>query len=92
MANLTTLVSIIAAQTGSTKKDTDVVVRQVFATIAEQLAAEGEVTIPGFGAFRVKDVEARTGRNPQTGEEIQIAATKKLSFKASKVLKETIKG
>lgn len=91
MANLQTIVDIIATANEATKKDTDALVRQVFATVQEQLVAEGEVSIPGFGVFRVKATEARTGRNPQTGEALEIAASKKVSFKVAKGLKDAVK-
>ncbi len=92
MANLQTIVEIIATANTATKKETEALVRQVFAVIGEQLVAEGEVSIPGFGTFRVKETEARTGRNPQTGEPLEIAASKKVSFKIAKGLKDTVKG
>lgn len=92
MANLQTIVETIATANTATKKETEALVRQVFATIQAELVATGEVTIPGFGAFRVKDVAAKTGRNPQTGEALEIAATKKVSFKVAKGLKDAVKG
>lgn len=91
MANLQTIVDIIATANNTTKKETEALVRQVFATVQDQLIAEGEVSIPGFGVFRVKETEARTGRNPQTGEALEIAASKKVSFKVSSVLKTAVK-
>lgn len=92
MANLQTIVEIIATANEATKKETEALVRQVFATVQDQLVSEGEVSIPGFGAFRVKETEARTGRNPQTGEALEIAASKKVSFKIAKGLKDAVKG
>lgn len=92
MANLQTIVETIATANTATKKETEALVRQVFATIQAELIASGEVTIPGFGAFRVKDVAAKTGRNPQTGEALEIAATKKVAFKIAKGLKDAVKG
>ncbi len=59
------------------------------ATLTDALLnGDGKVDFPGFGKFEVKDVPAREGINPATGEKIQIAATKKVSFKAHKALKE----
>ncbi|WP_371372306.1 HU family DNA-binding protein [Thalassotalea aquiviva] len=57
-------------------------------TVTEELANGGDVSLVGFGTFKVSDRAARTGRNPQTGAEIQIAATKAPGFKAGKALKE----
>jgi DNA-binding protein HU-beta len=56
--------------------------------ITEELANGGEVALVGFGTYKVSERAARTGRNPQTGEEIQIAAAKVPSFKAGKALKD----
>ncbi|MBJ8502262.1 HU family DNA-binding protein [Acinetobacter pittii] len=60
-------------------------------TITNVLKGGGDVTLIGFGSFTVKERAARTGRNPKTGEEIQIAAAKVPSFKAGKALKEAVK-
>ena len=90
MANLQTIVEIIATANEATKKETEALVRQVFATVQDQLVTEGEVSIPGFGVFRVKETEARTGRNPQTGKEITIAAAKVPGFRAGKALKDAV--
>lgn len=57
-------------------------------SVTEELASGGDVALVGFGTFKVNDRAARTGRNPQTGAEIQIAAAKAPSFKAGKSLKE----
>jgi len=59
-------------------------------TIAETLRSGDQVTLVGFGTFQVKDRAARTGRNPQTGEAIQIKAAKVPSFKAGKALKDAV--
>ena len=59
-------------------------------TIKEQLAAEEPVVLIGFGTFEVRDRIARTGRNPKTGESIQIKASKNPAFKAGKALKEAV--
>ena len=60
---------------------------------AEQALKEGDaVTLVGFGTFAVKERAARTGRNPQTGLEIKIAASKTPSFKAGKGLKDAVNG
>ena len=57
-------------------------------SVTEELAGGGEVALVGFGTYKVNERAARTGRNPQTGAEIQIAAAKVPSFKAGKALKD----
>ena len=64
--------------------------KHVEAVITDELSKGGEVTLTGFGTFKVTDRAARTGRNPQTGAEIQIAASKAPTFKAGKALKEAV--
>jgi len=59
-------------------------------SITDELANNGDVALVGFGTFKVNDRAARTGRNPQTGAEIQIAAAKVPSFKAGKGLKDSV--
>lgn len=59
-------------------------------TIAETLNSGDQVTLVGFGTFQVKDRAARTGRNPQTGEAIQIKASRMPGFKAGKALKDAV--
>jgi len=60
--------------------------------VSGELAKGGSVTLPGFGTFSVSERAARTGRNPQTGETIQIAAAKQPKFKAGKGLKDAVNG
>ena len=76
---------------GSTKKDIKLVVETVFETIADALVAGEKVSIPGFGTFEVADRAARKARNPQTGEEIDVPASKAPKFKAAKALKDAVK-
>lgn len=59
-------------------------------SVTEELASGGEVALVGFGTYKVNDRAARTGRNPQTGEAIQIAAAKVPAFKAGKALKDAV--
>ena len=61
------------------------------AAVTAELSKGGEVALIGFGTFKVTDRAARAGRNPQTGAEIQIAASKVPTFKAGKTLKEAVK-
>ena len=65
-------------------------VAALLSTITEQLAAGQEVAIPDFGTFAVKSREARSGRNPRTGESITIAADKMPTFRPSKGLKDAL--
>ena len=60
------------------------------AVVSDELSKGGEIALTGFGTFKVADRAARTGRNPQTGAEIQIAASKVPTFKAGKALKEAV--
>ena len=82
----------IAATSGLTKADAKKVVDGVFAAIAEAAAAGEEVSLNGFGKFKVKDTPAREGRNPSTGATIQIAAAKKLGFSPAKAVKDKLNG
>ena len=66
-------------------------VEVVLDTVAERLADGESVTIPGFGTFAVHERSARTGRNPQTGETIEIAASRVPAFKAGKALRDRLK-
>lgn len=88
--NKTELVSSIAEKSELTKKDAEKALNALFASIEEALAKGEKVQLVGFGTFEVRERKARTGRNPQTGEEIQIAAAKVPAFKAGKALKEAV--
>ncbi|QDK35511.1 integration host factor [Sphingomonas sp. IC081] len=90
--NTTDLAEKIAAANGSTKADAKKAVELVFAAIADAAAAGEEVNLPGFGKFKVKESAAREGRNPSTGETIQIAASRKLGFTQAKALKDKLNG
>jgi DNA-binding protein HU-beta len=89
--NKAELVNAVAAQAELTKKDTTKAVDVLFETITNTLAKEEKIQLIGFGTFEVRDRAARTGRNPQTGEEIQISASKIPAFKPGKELKEAVK-
>lgn len=89
--NKTDLIYKVAEQAELTKKDATQVVDAVFDTILNALKAGDSVQLLGFGSFEVRERAARTGRNPQTGEEIEIAASKVPAFKAGKQLKEAVK-
>jgi len=88
--NKTELVASVAEKAGITKKDAEKVINAVFSSIEEALANEDKVQIIGFGTFEVKTREERKGRNPQTGKEITIPASKSPVFKAGKGLKDVV--
>lgn len=72
------------------KTQATAIVDAVFDTIAKTMGRGEEVSIPGFGVFRVAKRAAREGRNPMTGEKIQIKASVKPKFRAAKALKEAV--
>jgi len=73
-----------------TKTQAKQLVDAVLDAMRDALTAGDEVNLPGFGKFKVQDKPARTGRNPSTGEAIQIAASKKIAFSAAKALKDAV--
>ncbi len=86
------LYSAVAAATGLSKADAAKAVRTALGSIKDALAGGDKVSLPGFGAFDVAERAARTGRNPQTGATIEIAASKGVRFKAGKGLKDAVNG
>ena len=90
--NNTELAEAVAAEHGLTKADDRKYVDGVFAAIAGAAAKGDEVSLSGFGKFKVKDQPAREGRNPSTGATIQIAASKKLTFTPAKAVKDQLNG
>ena len=90
MANKQDLIAKVAEATELTKKDSAAAVDAVFAAVTEFLSAGEKVQLIGFGNFAVRERAARKGRNPQTGQEVTIAATKAPVFKAGKALKEAV--
>ena len=91
MENKAELVDRVAKKTQLTKKDVSAAVDALFETIQEALQAGEKVQVIGFGNFEVRERAARKGRNPQSGEEIQIEASKVPAFKAGKALKDAVK-
>ena len=89
--NKTELIKNVAQNAEISQKEATVVVQTVVESITNTLAAGEKVQLIGFGTFEVHERAARTGRNPQTGEEMQIAASKVPAFKAGKELKEAVK-
>lgn len=89
--NKTDLIAKVAETTELSKKDVTTVVEAVFDSIADALQNGDKVQLVGFGNFEVRERTARKGRNPQTGEEIDIPASKVPAFKPGKALKDGIK-
>nr|WP_145401484.1 HU family DNA-binding protein [Paenibacillus xylanexedens] len=89
--NKTDLVNAVVEKTGMTKKDTDHVINEFLQAITEALASGDKVQLFGFGNFEVRDRAARKGRNPQTGEEMDIPASKAPAFKPATALKNAVK-
>lgn len=90
--NNSDLADTIAAAHDLTKADGRKLVDAVFAAIADAAAKGDEVSLSGFGKFKVKDSPAREGRNPATGAAMQIAASKKLAFTPAKAIKDKLNG
>jgi len=90
--NTTDLADHIAAAHDVSKADARKIVDGVIAAIADAAAKGDEVALNGFGKFKVKYSPARQGRNPSTGERIDIAASKKLTFAPAKALKDKLNG
>ncbi len=88
--NKTDLVASVANATGMSKADAGNAVESVFDAISSALSGGGEVRLVGFGTFSVSHRKATQGRNPRTGETIQIKASNQPKFKAGKALKEAV--
>ena len=88
--NKTDLITKVSELTELSKKDATKAVDAVFEAISDALQAGDKVQLVGFGNFEVRERQARKGRNPQTGEEIEIAASKTPAFKPGKSLKDLV--
>lgn len=86
----TQLIQMLADKTGASKKDAAMSLEALVETITGLMRKGEKINITGLGIFKVADRKAREGRNPRTGETIQIKASKKVRFTASKVLKEAV--
>lgn len=91
LVNKTDLINAVSDDADLTKKEAGAAVDAVFDTIQESLKKGEKVQLIGFGNFEVRERSARKGRNPQSGEEIEIAASKVPAFKAGKALKDAVK-
>jgi DNA-binding protein HU-beta len=89
--NKTDLINEVAETAELSKKDATKAVDALFDAIQDTLAKGDKVQLIGFGNFEVRERSARKGRNPQTGEEIEIAASKVPAFKPGKALKDAVK-
>ncbi len=85
-------VSTIATKAGLTKKDSEMALNAVLDSIQTLLSDGDNITFIGFGAFSVVERAARTARNPKTGQEIKLPATKAIKFKIGKNLKDSVVG
>jgi len=88
--NKTELIDAIAAETGLTKTDSKKALDGLVSAITKALKSDDKVALVGFGTFGVTTRAARTGRNPRTGNAIEIAAKKSVGFKAGKELSEGV--
>lgn len=88
--NKSELIDAIAASADLSKAAAGRALDAMVESVTTALKEGDQVSLVGFGSFQVKDRAARTGRNPRTGEEIQIAAAKVPSFKAGKALKDAV--
>lgn len=84
------IVEQIYEKIGFSKKESAEIVELVFDTMKETLAKGDKIKISGFGNFVVRNKRSRVGRNPQTGEEIEITARRVLTFRPSQVLKSSL--
>jgi DNA-binding protein HU-beta len=97
MMNKAELVEKVAQKTGTSLRDTRALIDAIFdpdpgiGLIAAELLSGGKVAISGFGTFEARSRKARVGRNPHTGEALDIPATRAPAFKAGKPLKETLR-
>lgn len=88
--NKSELIDAIAERSGLTKADTTKALNGFIEAVSDAMKQGDDVVLVGFGTFSVKDRAARTGRNPKTGETLEIAASKVPSFKAGKGLKDAV--
>jgi DNA-binding protein HU-beta len=90
MSSKDNLAEVIADVTGCTKTSAREAVENIFETIMKDCKRSGEVQIPGFGKFSVRKRAARMGRNPQTGQTMQIKASKSVGFKPAAAFKGSL--
>jgi nucleoid DNA-binding protein len=88
--NKADFVEMLSAKLDGSKAEAEKALNAVLDGITEALTTQGQVAFVGFGTFKVAERAARTGRNPRTGEEIQIPAMKAVTFKVGKALKDEV--
>ena len=88
--NKAELVTAVADKTNFTKKDAEIAINALLASVEEALIKGEKVQLIGFGTFETRERAARMGRNPQTGEDIKIAASTVPAFKPGKALKDRV--
>ena len=88
--NKAELTVAVAEKTGLTRSDSESVITACLEMIGRELASGNRIQIPGFGSFEIKERPAHTGRNPATGETIQVPASKTPVFRPGKTLKDTV--
>lgn len=86
------LLSAMAERSGLTKKDSEAALSAFIATVEETLKGGDKIQLIGFGSFEVRDRAARTGKNPLTGEPMNIPAAKVPAFKAGRAFKDMVNG
>jgi integration host factor subunit beta len=90
--NKSDLIEMLSEKLSQPKKQTEEVVNHVFDTMTDVLATGGRIEIRGFGSFVTKHYEAYTGRNPRTGESIEVSPKRLPTFKVGKELRERVNG
>jgi DNA-binding protein HU-beta len=90
--NTTELIAKIAEAHGVSKAQAKSIVEDIFKDIVDSAASGAEVSLSGFGKFKVKVTPEREGRNPASGEKIKIAASRKLTFSSAKSVKDILNG
>ena len=90
--NTTELIAKIAEAHGGSKAQARSIVEDIFQDIVDSAASGAEVSLSGFGKFKVKVTPEREGRNPASGEKIKIAASRKLTFSSAKLVKDILNG
>ena len=88
--NKTELIAAVAEKANLSKKDAEAAVSAVLDAVPDELVKGGKVQLIGFGSFEVRERAAKQGRNPKTGEAMQIPATKVPAFKAGNALKNAV--
>lgn len=88
--NKTELINAMAEDTGLSKKDTEATLNSFMNVVSDRLSKKEKIQLVGFGTFETRERSARSGRNPQTGAELKIAASTVPAFKPGKALKDKV--